>query len=305
MKRYALLLSCLLSCVTIFAQTGNTGIGTSTPGSKLTVNGSFAATYTNVTASGAVGANDYYLAYSAGTNGTLTLPAAISGAGNYLGRMYHFKNTGTATLTVAANGAEQIDNQSGAGVPSVAVPPGYYAFFISKGTTSGTTWELVLLSSSNSVPPAASTFPFAAIPTSTRQTCPASPTLSTQTEIVYPQGTSINTNGVLNTGNGRFTATAAGYYQFYGATQFDNGALPGAPNFGAVTLYLIKNAGTTPVPLVQSFESNPGNVTSVGISCIVFLNVGETVSMTGTASVVSGSDYQVVVSTLYGYKIAN
>lgn len=292
-------------CTGAFAQTGNVGIGTTSPGSKLTVNGSFGATYTVVSASGAIGASDFYTAYNGGSNGTLTLPAAVSGSGNFLGRTYHFKNTGAAILTIAANGAELIDNQSGAGVASINVQPGYYAFFISKGTTSGTTWELVLLSSANSLPPAASTYPFTATPTSTRQTCTASPTLSIQTEIVYPQGTIINTGNVLNTTNGRFTAPTAGYYQFYGATQFDNGLVAGNPTFGLITLYLIKNFGTSPVTLVQSFESDPGTVTGVNASCITYLNAGETVSMTATASVSSGSVYQVVVSSLYGYKIAN
>lgn len=287
------------------AQTGNTGIGTTTPGSKLTVNGSFAGPYTTVTTGGTVGANDFYIAYNGSSNGTLTLPAAISGAGNFLGRMYHFKNTGAATLTIAANGAELIDNQSGAGVPTVSVPAGYYAFFISKGLTTGTTWELVLLSSSNSVPTAASTYPFSAIATSTRQTCTASPTLSIKNEVTYPQGTAINTGNVLNTGNGRFTAPTAGYYMFYGATQFDNGAVAGNPTFGAITLYLIKNMGGSNNVLTQTFQFASTTVVGASASCITYLNANETVSMAATASVSAGNDFQVVVSSLYGYKIAN
>ena len=303
-----MLLGVLALCTflsTSFGQTGNTGVGTTSPGSKLTVNGSFAAPYTTVTASGAVGANDFYLAYNGSANGTLTLPAAISGSGNFVGRMYHFKNTGTATLTVAANGAELIDNQSGAGVPSVSVPVGYYAFFISKGTTTGTTWELVLLSSSNSVPPAASIYPFSAVATTTRQTCNATTGPYVLNEVVYPQGTVVNTSNVLNTTNGRFTAPTNGFYQFYGATQFDNGLVPGNPTFGFVVLYLIKNMGTTNAVLTQSFVSNPGNYAGVNISTMVYLAAGETVSVAATGSVSSGSVFQVVVSSFYGYKIAN
>jgi hypothetical protein len=304
-KTAIILTGFFLACSSLYAQTGNTGIGTYAPGSKLTVNGSFAATYKNVSASGTVGANDFYVAYNGSSNGTLTLPAAISGAGNFSGRMYHFKNTGTAILTVAANGAELIDNQSGAGVASVDVPAGYYAFFINKGVTSGTTWELVLISSSNSVPAAASTYPFSAVPTSTRQTCTASPSLSIKNEITYPQGTVVNTGNVLNTANGRFTATTSGFYMFYGCTQFDNGLVAGNPSFGSVTLYLVKNFGGTATVLVQTFQSNPVTVEGLNTSCITFLNAGETVSMAATASVSSGSTFQVVVSSLYGYKIAN
>lgn len=304
-KTAIILTGFLLTCSSLCAQTGNTGIGTVTPGSKLTVNGSFAAPYKNISASATVLANDFYVAYNGSSNGTLTLPAAVSGTGNFSGRMYHFKNTGTAILTVAANGTELIDNQSGAGVASVDVPAGYYAFFINKGTTTGTTWELVLLSSSNSVPAAASTYPFSAVPTSTRQTCNASPTLSIKTEITYPQGSVVNTGSVLNTSNGRFTAPTSGFYMFYGATQFDNGLVAGNPSFGSITLYLVKNFGGSAAVLVQTFESNPVTVEGVNTSCITFLNAGETVSMAATAAVSSGSTFQVVVSSLYGYKIAN
>jgi hypothetical protein len=302
MKRLFISLILGGSIITSYAQTGNAGIGTTTPGSKLTVNGSFAATYTTVSTSGNVGANDYYIAYNGGTNGTLTLPAAISGTGNFMGRMYHFKNTGTATLTIAANGAELIDNQSGAGVSSVNVPASYYAFFISKGTTTGATWELVLLSSSNSVPTAASTFPFSTVATTTRQTCTATTGPYIVTEYVYPQGTVINTSNALNTTNGRFTAPTSGFYVFHGSTQFDNGLVAGNPSFGFVVLYLLKNGGTV---LVQSYVSNPGPYAGVNASCLTYLNAGETVSMGGAASVTSGSVYQVVTSSLYGYKMAN
>jgi len=128
-----------------FAQT-NTGVGTITPGSKLTVNGSFAATYRIESGSSAnIGPNDFYVAYNGLANGTLTLPTAISGAGNFLGRVYHIKNTSTSSLSVNASGGELIDNQSGSGVASINIPAGFYAMLISKGTVSGTTWEVALI----------------------------------------------------------------------------------------------------------------------------------------------------------------
>lgn len=296
-----------LNCTVMYSQTGNIGINTSDPGSKLTVNGSFAATYKTTATSGPVDANDYYIAYSGNSNGTLTLPAAVTGSGNFIGRTYHFKNTGTATLSIAASGTELIDNQSGAGVASISVPPGYYAFFISKGTVTNTTWELILLSSSNSLPAAASTYAFSTISTTTRQSLPA--TVSgpyINAEINYPEGTVINTGNVMNTANGRFTAATSGYYMFYGSTQFDNGAIVGAPNFAWAILYLVKNFSTTPNNvLVQSYQSSPGILAGTNVSCITYLNAGETVSMASAAAVTSGTTYQVVVSSFYGYKIAN
>lgn len=292
--------------ILMYSQTGNVGINTITPGSNLTVNGSFAAAYRSVTASGTVNAHDYYLAYNGSSNGILTLPSAINGSGNFMGRTYHFKNTGTAQLSVSTNGTELIDNQSGAGVTSVNVPPGYYAFFISKGTITGTTWELILLSSSDSLPVAASTYPFSTVSTVTRQNLTASTGPYITSEINYPEGTVINTGNVLNTANGKFTAPTNGYYMFYGSTQFDNGSVAGAPNFAWVVLYLIKNYSTNPNNiLVQSYHPNPGTLIGKNVSCIAYLNAGETVSMAAAAAVTSGNVYQVVVSSLYGYKIAN
>jgi hypothetical protein len=308
MKRNSFLLALIttLNSVLYFSQAGNVGINTPTPGSKLTVNGSFAAPYKSVTAGGTVNADDYYIAYTGVSNGTLTLPLAISGSGNFIGRTYHFKNTGTAQLSIAANGTELIDNQSGAGVASINVPPGYYAFFISKGTTTGTTWELILLSSSDSLPTAASTYAFSTVSTTTRQTLPATTGPYIVSEINYPQGTVINTGNALNTSTGRFTAPTNGYYMFYGSTQFDNGSLPGNPAFNFALLYLVKNFSTNPNNvLVQSYQANPGSLVGTNVSCLTYLNAGETVSMAAVAAVASGSTYQVVVSSLYGYKIAN
>ncbi|MDC8103573.1 hypothetical protein ACNFU2_01705 [Chryseobacterium sp. PTM-20240506] len=308
MKRNSIFLTLLaaMSSTLSYSQTGNVGINTTTPGSTLTVNGSFAATYRSVTASGNVAPTDYYLAYSSNTNGTLTLPAAITGSGNFAGRTYHFKNTGTAVLSIAANGAELIDNQTGAGVGTVNVPAGYYAFFISKGTTTGTTWELILLSSSDSLPAATTSYPFSTVSTTSRQDLTASTGPYIRREINYPQGTVINTGNVLNISNGRFTAPSNGYYMFYGSTQFDNGNIPGTPSFDWVVLYLMKNyAVSTDNILVQSFQPAPGTLTGRNVSCITYLNKDETVSMAAAAGVTGSPIYQVVVSSFYGYKIAN
>ncbi|GAA4154014.1 hypothetical protein GCM10022217_10420 [Chryseobacterium ginsenosidimutans] len=308
MKRNSVFLSLLaiLNCVLISAQAGNVGVNTPNPGSKLTVNGSFAASYKTVTTNTVINADDFYVAYNGSTNGILTLPSAIGGSGNFVGRTYHFKNTGNAMLSITASGTELIDNQSGAGVSSVDVPPGYYAFFISKGTTTGTTWELILISSSTSLPAASTNYLFSTIPTSTRQTLTATTGPYIRQENNYPNGTVINTGNVLNISNGRFTAPTSGYYMFYGSTQFDNALVAGQPAFGFTVLYLVKNYSINPDNiLVQFFQPNPGTQVASTVSCVAYLNAGETVSMASAATVTTGSVYQVVLSTLYGYKIAN
>lgn len=138
------------------------GINTKTPGSTLTVNGSLASDYKIVTSDTTLGIMDYYVAYNGSVAGTITLPAAAAvGAGNFKGRIYQIKNTSNAVLTVKANGSELIDGNTD--VSSIVVPIGYYIELISKGTTSGSTWELSMLVSStiSSITPISNSFSIA------------------------------------------------------------------------------------------------------------------------------------------------
>jgi hypothetical protein len=130
---------------TFQAQTANVGIDTPTPGSKLTVNGSFAPAYRAITADYTMTGNDYYLVSNSATNNTVTLPAAQAvGSGNFKGRLYEIKNTHpTSTLTVVANGAELIDDIGATGLASISITPGDGVLLVNNGNTSGTTWEVV------------------------------------------------------------------------------------------------------------------------------------------------------------------
>jgi hypothetical protein len=122
----------------------NTGIFTKNPGSSLAVNGSFAGDYKIATGNFILDDSDFYIAYNGDTDGIIQLPMASNGPGNFKGRIYRIKNTtGNRVLTVAAHNLEKIDAVTD--VSSIVVPPGYYAELISKGTTTGTTWELSML----------------------------------------------------------------------------------------------------------------------------------------------------------------
>ena len=82
------LLLLLLITGRIAAHARNVGIGTTTPGSLLTVNGSFAGGYSSVTATTySLLDNDYYVTWNGTAAGTFTLPAAAK-----KGRIYKIRN---------------------------------------------------------------------------------------------------------------------------------------------------------------------------------------------------------------------
>jgi hypothetical protein len=142
-KLITMMLLLMVSIGIIHAQTGNTGLGTSTPGSKLTVNGSFAAGYTAITATTyTAGENDFYIVWNGTANGTISLPASTSGA-DRTGRLYFIKNTSAGfTLTIDANGTELIDNGQ-----TLMLSPGESCTMVKTNinTASGTTYEVVVL----------------------------------------------------------------------------------------------------------------------------------------------------------------
>lgn len=145
MRKFILpLLLATAYCSNFQAQTSNVGIDTPNPGSKLTVNGSFAAAYRAVTGNYTMTVNDYYLVSNSAANSTVTLPAAQVGSGNFKGRLYEIKNTHTtSTLTVAANGTELIDDVGATGLASISIAPGDGVLLVNNGNTAGTTWEVV------------------------------------------------------------------------------------------------------------------------------------------------------------------
>jgi hypothetical protein len=142
-KKYFILLFLFASATGSFGQNMaiNTGINTKNPGSRLTVNGSVAGDYKIIKANAVLGFTDYYTAYNGSTDGTVHLPPA--GSGSLKGRVYSIKNTSNYMLTVIAPAQETIYGT--ANMSSVTVPSGYYAKLVSRGTVTGSTWELLAI----------------------------------------------------------------------------------------------------------------------------------------------------------------
>ncbi|WP_286707651.1 hypothetical protein [Flavobacterium sp. 38-13] len=116
----------------------NTGINTKNPGSRLTVNGSFAGNYKIITENAVLGFTDYFTAYNGNADGTVHLPPA--GSGSLKGRVYIIKNNSNYNLTVIPSGQEQIRNYN-----TLLVAPGYSAKLISEGTITGITWAVITM----------------------------------------------------------------------------------------------------------------------------------------------------------------
>lgn len=144
MKSILITLSMLSGMASLYGQIGNVGIGTTVPGSKLTVNGSFAAAYENITSNTYnMGENDFYVSWSGSADGTIGLPDSATGI-ERKGRTYYIKNTSQVhALTIDANGNELIDN-----VQTILILPGESALLIKTddNTANGTTYQLALLS---------------------------------------------------------------------------------------------------------------------------------------------------------------
>ncbi len=120
---------------------GYLGVGNATPASSLSVNGSFAGGYSKITATTyALTAADFSILWDGTATGTITLPAAVSGAGNFKGRIYQLRNisAGGFGVNITAAGSEQIGT-----VNTLTLTSGGSMTLVSTGLTSGSTWEIL------------------------------------------------------------------------------------------------------------------------------------------------------------------
>ncbi|GEN74042.1 hypothetical protein [Chryseobacterium lathyri] len=265
------------------------GINTVLPGSTLTVNGSIAGQYKISSTSATLGIGDFYMAFNGSTAGTFTLPAATVAApaqGNILGRVYYIKNTGSAQLTVAASGAELIDNQTGSGVTSFKLNPAGYAMIISKGTVSGTTWELATFIDKTTATIAAlgatdtvtyTGAAFTAFNNSIPQIIPFS-----VGDVIVNQGGSVTWNDAGD----YWQILESGVYKIEGYSYFGSGGAPsGAFQWTGINLNITKN-GTAIANIIGGNRGNFMDIiaqtanTPINVNCIVHLNAGDRVYLT-------------------------
>ncbi|MGR3857532.1 MULTISPECIES: hypothetical protein [Chryseobacterium] len=286
MKKTFIYFSLFLFNAILYAQVG---INTTIPGSTLTINGSLAGTYKVFSTSATLGINDFYMAFSGSTAGTFTLPIATAAApaqGNILGRVYYIKNTGTAQLTVAASGSELIDNQSGTGVASFKLNPGGYAMLISKGTTSGTTWEL-----STFIDKTTSTIAALGATDIVTYTGTALTNFNNSIPQIIPFTSGnliVNQGGSAswNDAGDYWQIIESGVYKIEGAAYFSSGGAPsGIYVWTGINLNITKN-GTSLTNIIGGNRNNIMNEiaqvanTPINVNCIVHLNAGDRIYLT-------------------------
>ncbi|MBB4807192.1 hypothetical protein HNP38_002496 [Chryseobacterium defluvii] len=127
---------------------GQVGISTSTPTSTLSVNGSFATSYSeNNLINYVISATDQVVTCAATSSApTWILPVLGTGAANLKGREYTIRNVSGFDLTLKGSGSELIES-GGTGSNTVTIPNGYTGFVKSTGgeSSTGVTWVFSII----------------------------------------------------------------------------------------------------------------------------------------------------------------
>ncbi|PWW20592.1 hypothetical protein [Chryseobacterium sp. AG844] len=229
------------------------------------------------------------MAFNGSIAGTFSLPAATVAApaqGNILGRVYYIKNTGSAQLTVAANGSELIDDQAGSGVSSFKLNPKGYAMLISKGTITGITWELAAL-----IDKTTSTIAALGATDEVTYTGTALTNFNNSIPQIIPFAVSdliVNQGGSVswNDAGDYWQILESGIYKIEGYAYFGSGgAVSGTGAFTGINLNITRN-GTALSNIIGGNRGNIDNATASGgntpinVNCIVHLNAGDKIYLT-------------------------
>jgi hypothetical protein len=133
------------------APAGNIGIRTATPASTVTVNGSIAGAYHEITdASYDISPTDYVISYI-GTTDTarLNLPAITT---SITGRVYYIKNlSANSTLIISAGAATLRRGGVSPTQSAMTIPPGYHTMIVANANNSGQAWDVLSLQDSHVV----------------------------------------------------------------------------------------------------------------------------------------------------------
>lgn len=275
------ILSSILLWGGVFAQVG---VNTTSPGSTLDINGSLAANYKTVTTNYTMTATDYHVSYTGTGNATFTLPAAISGAGNFKGRLYTINNRTSSTITVNPAGSETIN-----GTASITIAANQSVQLINTGLTAGATWEVLGYNTTST----------------TGQTCvpdyifvrPSSALLlSANTDVIF--GNVLAQSGILyNSSTGVYTLTAGKTYELTAALYGTN-----ADSNGFTEFYWVNASNNTPLPVTSygamATATYSGPTQSIPLATAFFtpsvdtmVKIRTTNSTTGTMTTGIGSPY--------------
>lgn len=260
------------------------GVNTTSPGSTLDINGSLAANYKTVTTNYTMTATDYHVSYTGTGNATFTLPAAISGAGNFKGRLYTINNRTSSTITVNPAGSETIN-----GTASITIAANQSVQLINTGLTAGATWEVLGYNTTST----------------TGQTCvpdyifvrPSSALLlSANTDVIF--GNVLAQSGILyNSSTGVYTLTAGKTYELTAALYGTN-----ADSNGFTEFYWVNASNNTPLPVTSygamATATYSGPTQSIPLATAFFtpsvdtmVKIRTTNSTTGTMTTGIGSPY--------------
>ncbi|WP_267402721.1 MULTISPECIES: hypothetical protein [unclassified Chryseobacterium] len=232
-----------------------------------------AAKYNSVTAASyAMTTSDFYVSYNGTANASMTLPAAISGAGNFKGRLYTIKNNTSFMVTVTPSGSERINNQT-----SISVGGNQTVQVISTGLTgAATTWEVYSKSTQS-------------VDALVRVSNSSSYTIGTGINVVDFNNVVFDVNSNFDLSTDRFTAKTAGYYLFTSSFQ----SMAGSTTQGRY-VYFNKNGAI--YELMGTAAVEPPNGYAISGSTIVYLAAGDYMTLTAGTGVGSFTVSNVTLS---------